>query len=286
MYISIFIPLFFLFSSLHARSHWDEEQVVDYVHYSELQRRSSWHLLSQVSFRGDENVLDVGCGDGRNTAWIARLVRQGNVTGIDPSKDMISWAQKQYHPFDFPNISFIQGDANHLPTGQFDVITSLFSLHIVKDRQSAMQGFFDHLTEGGYVFAVTPPAPNNAEFAEAVHETMHDSRWLDYFKHFQSPFRFEELHAYIKYFENAGFSVLHAKDVAAVDPFVNRDEAINWFRGTWPHIHYLPGELQREFIGEMIDRYIEKRSSACSQEGVIYFYWGHYEFIAQKKGIL
>lgn len=272
-------------SSLYAGSHWNEEQVVDYVHHSELQRRSSWHLLSQVAFKGNENVLDVGCGDGRNTAWIARLVRQGSVIGIDPSEAMISWAKKQYHPFDFPNVEFVEGDASHLPKGLYDVITSLFSLHIVNDKQSAVQGFYDHLSGGGFLYAVMPPVHTNLEFSEAVRETMENFRWHSYFKDFKSTFRFENLQAYIEYFENAGFTILHAKDVPAVDPFVNREEAINWFRGTWPHIHYLPSELHKEFLGDMVDLYIQKRPTACTNDGVIYFYWGHYEMIAQKNSL-
>jgi trans-aconitate 2-methyltransferase len=282
MYTWISSIFLLLFSSLCAGSHWDEEQVIQYVHHSELQRRSSWHLLSQIHFTGNENILDVGCGDGRNTACLAWLVRNGTVIGIDPSAAMIAWAKKQYHPFEFPNLSFMEGDAHRLPSELFDVITSFFSLHIVKDKQSAIQGFFDGLSSGGTVIAVIPPFSNNQEWADAVKETMHSVRWQQYFKDFQSSFRFENLQAYIAYFEAAGFSITHAKDIPSIDPFVNRDEAINWFQGTWPHVHYIPKELRTEFIADMIDRYIQKRPSACSDEGVISFYWGHYEIIAQK----
>ncbi|MDR3624103.1 MAG: methyltransferase domain-containing protein [Chlamydiales bacterium] len=277
-----FLILLVIFASSLFGSHWNEEQVVDYVHYSELQRRSSWHLLSQVKFRGNEKVLDVGCGDGRNSAWIAWLVREGSVVGIDPSNAMIAWAKKQYHPFEFPNLVFIDGDANRLPEGTFDIITTFFSLHVVKERQSAIQGFFDQLSDGGYVFAVIPPAANNPEFADAVRETMQDPCWQPYFKDFQSTFRFEDLESYINYFNRAGFSILYARDIPSVDPFSTRNEAINWFKGTWPHVHYIPKGLQEVFIGDMIDRYIQKRSEALSKEGVLYFYWGHYEIIAKK----
>lgn len=270
-------------TSLFAGSHWDEEQVVDYVHHSELQRRSSWHLLSQIKFNGDEKVLDVGCGDGRNTAWIAWLARKGTVIGIDPSDAMIAWAKKQYHPFEFPNLSFMDGDANRLPEGKFDVITSFFSLHVVKDKQSAIQGFFEKLVEGGQVIAVIPPLSNNPEFASAVCETMENPRWKPYFRDFQPTFRFEALDAYVRYFEKAGFCITYIKDIPSVDPFVNRKEAENWFMGTWPHIHYLPKDLRKAFINEMIDCYIQKRPAAYSEDGVLYFYWGHYEIIAQKS---
>jgi trans-aconitate 2-methyltransferase len=281
--IKRFLILSAIFStSLFAGSHWDEEQVVDYVHHSELQRRSSWHLLSQVTFDGDENVLDVGCGDGRNSAWIAWLVRQGNVIGIDPSVAMITWAKKQYHPFEFPNLVFTDGDANHLPEGIFDTITSFFSLHVVEDKQAAIRGFFDTLSEKGRVIAVIPPIAKNLEFAEAVRDTMQNPHWKGYFKDFQSTFRFENLDTYVNFFKNAGFSILQAQDVPSVDPFVNREEAINWFKGTWPHIHYLLKEFRTDFISEIIDRYIEKRPTACTEDGVLYFYWGHYEIVAQK----
>lgn len=279
--ISLFLAI--MTSSLNAGSHWNEEQVVDYVHHSELQRRSSWHLLSQVKYNGNEKVLDVGCGDGRNSACVACLVPNGTVIGIDPSEAMLDWAKKQYHVLEFPNLSFMEGDANRLPQGTFDMILSLFSLHIVKDRQSAIQGFFDQLSDNGCVIAVIPPNLDGSDFTEAVRETMQDTRWAPYFKDFQSTFQFENLRAYVSYFENAGFTILHAKDALSVDPFVNRNEAIKWFLGTWPHIHYLPKDLREEFIGEMIDRFIQKRPSAYSENGVISFHWGRYELIAQKE---
>ncbi len=273
---------FFIYFPLNAGTHWDEEQVSAYVHHSELQRRSSWQLLSQIQFSGNEHVLDVGCGDGRNTAWLAMLVRKGEVIGIDPTHAMIDWAKKQYHPQEFPNLLFFEGDANNIPDATFDVISSLFSLHMVSDKQAAIQNFHDHLSEGGRVIAVIPPISSNPEFGQAVVETMQAIRWKGYFNDFTSTFKQESLQNYIQYFQNSGFTILHAKYAPSVDPFVNKTEAIEWFKGTWPHMNYVPKELCNEFFGEIIDRYIEKRPDALSSEGVIYFYWGRYELIAQK----
>jgi trans-aconitate 2-methyltransferase len=279
--MKILIAVAFVFHC-YAGEHWDEEQVTAYVHHSELQRCASWHLLSRVQFQGNERVLDVGCGDGRNSAWLSWQLRQGSVIGIDPSKAMLSWAKKQYHPLDFPNLSFMDGDAYLLPKGLFDVITCFYSLHMVQDKQSAIQGFFHQLKPGGRVIVTLPASNTNQEWSEAIGETMGDIKWKSYFKDFKTPFRFEKLEAFIRYFEEAGFSIVHAKYVPSIDPFINRKEAILWFLGTFPHIHYLPKELQGEFFGDMIDRYIEKRPSAYSEDGVIYFYWGHDEIIAEK----
>lgn len=272
-------------SSLFANgSHWNEDQVMDYVHYSEYQRRMSGHLLSQLQLRGDEKILDVGCGDGRNTAWLSCLVRRGTVIGIDPSQAMIDWANKQYHPTEFPNLRFLEGDANHLPDEKFDLISALFCLHIVKDKVSALQGFYDRLIPDGRVIAVIPPPPHcNPAFLEALIETMVSPAWGDYFKDFQSTFRFAQLEDYVAYFRSAGFHLIRAEYCPAVDPFVNQDEFTCWFLGTWPHIHRVPRELRRAFVSDMVDLYVQKRPDAVSSDGVLYFYHGRYELIAQKE---
>ncbi len=264
-------------------SHWNEEQVALYVNASELQRRSSWQLLSQVKFSGNEQVLDVGCGDGRNSAWISRLVRDGTVVGIDPSEAMISWAKKQYHSQDFPNLRFGNGDANSFPGESFDVITAFFSLHIVKDLPGAAKEFYTHLNKGGEVIAVIPPKPSlNPPFDEAIKETISSERWSPYFAQFRPTFVFSDLEDYRRAFEEAGFTVTRAEFVPSVDPFVTKREFANWFTGTWPYMHYLPEEERIAFAEEIADRFAKKRPEALSPEGAYSFYWGRLELLAKK----
>ena len=50
-------------------------------------------LISELSLKGDERVLDLGCGDGTITARIAELVPNGEVVGIDSSTGMIDVAK-------------------------------------------------------------------------------------------------------------------------------------------------------------------------------------------------
>ena len=50
-------------------------------------------LISELSLKGNERVLDLGCGDGVNTALIAEALPNGEVVGIDASKGMIDTAK-------------------------------------------------------------------------------------------------------------------------------------------------------------------------------------------------
>jgi len=64
----------------------------DYANISALQRAMAEDAVASVQFAGNEQVLDVGCGDGHVTRMIAGMVPDGYVVGIDPSQGMLGEA--------------------------------------------------------------------------------------------------------------------------------------------------------------------------------------------------
>jgi len=75
-------------------------------------------------------VLDIGCGDGKVTAEISRLVLKRTIVGIDNSFSMIALASKRFPPKDCPNLSFQVMDAGSLLYHEcFDLIFSNAALH-------------------------------------------------------------------------------------------------------------------------------------------------------------
>ncbi len=73
-------------------------------------------LLQLLDIRDHEDVLDLGCGNGKLTAKIRALTR-GRVVGIDASEKMIDLARKykgiEFHVLRAENMSFYE---------EFDVI--------------------------------------------------------------------------------------------------------------------------------------------------------------------
>ncbi len=78
---------------------WDPNQ---YHISSEAQKKLALELLSKAGLRGNESVLDLGCGDGKITAKIANLVPEGWVIEIDSSPEMIKFAQEHYPAKEYP----------------------------------------------------------------------------------------------------------------------------------------------------------------------------------------
>jgi trans-aconitate 2-methyltransferase len=95
-------------------------------------------------------VLNIGCGDGKVTAIIARSVPDGSVVGIDNSEDVILFA-RNYVPQDrFPGLSFIRMDTRCLAFDEkFDFIFSNAALHWIRDQRDVLAGIKDCLLFGG-----------------------------------------------------------------------------------------------------------------------------------------
>ena len=67
-----------------------------YAANSAVQQSWARELIAKLKLRGDEHILDVGCGDGKVTAELAAAVPRGLVVGIDASAEMISFARKTF----------------------------------------------------------------------------------------------------------------------------------------------------------------------------------------------
>jgi ubiquinone/menaquinone biosynthesis C-methylase UbiE len=92
-------------------------------------------------FRGDESLLDSGCGDG----GVARLLRGrvGAVTAIDVEPDG-EWR-------DEPGLTFLAADAESLPfpEASFDLVHSKDSLHHMERPEQALAEYRRVLSPGG-----------------------------------------------------------------------------------------------------------------------------------------
>ncbi len=122
-----------------------------YSKEASLQKELAEKQLAQLKLNGDERVLDVGCGDGKITAEIAARVSKGSVLGVDPSSEMIAFAQNHFAPPKFANLKFQVADVRQLSTltpalsqrereksYQFDLVVSFNALHWVPEQAQAL----------------------------------------------------------------------------------------------------------------------------------------------------
>ena len=90
----------------------------DYAANSAVQQTWARELIARLNLRGDEHILDVGCGDGKVTAEIARAVPRGSVTGIDASAEMIAFARKTFRGAEISKSGIPSLDARKIKFGR------------------------------------------------------------------------------------------------------------------------------------------------------------------------
>ena len=109
-----------------------------------LKRRVCRALLDARAWRGDEAVLDVGCGRGLVAVAAARRVPRGRVTGVDiwqevdlggNSPEAIRANAEAAGVAD--RLSVDTGDARSLPypDASFDVVASMTAIHNIPDAE-------------------------------------------------------------------------------------------------------------------------------------------------------
>jgi trans-aconitate 2-methyltransferase len=79
---------------MEARNYaWDAK---DYAKNSQNQYQWAKELIPKIKLTGNETLLDIGCGDGKITAELAKCIPNGLAVGIDSSAQMIKLSQNTF----------------------------------------------------------------------------------------------------------------------------------------------------------------------------------------------
>jgi trans-aconitate 2-methyltransferase len=144
--------------------------------------------LAELTFAGDERLLDVGCGDGFVTRAIAARLPRGSVLGIDASPRMIEVANSRPDP-PGSSVRFEVGDVLTLPfVDAFDVVVSFNVLHWLVDQQAALSAIARAVRPGGRVIVQQVCAGPRPSLEQLAMDVCTRPRWRGAFAGFAAPF--------------------------------------------------------------------------------------------------
>lgn len=113
--------------------------------------------FSHLDLRGDEQVLDCGCGGGANIAVFLERLPEGVVTGLDYSTVSVEKARAVNRAaIEAGRCSVVQGNVQELPfeDAQFEIVTAFETIYFWKDLAHCFAEIHRVLKSGG-VFMIT-----------------------------------------------------------------------------------------------------------------------------------
>lgn len=230
----------------------------DYNKSSHAQQLWAQELIAKLGLRGNERVLDIGCGDGKVTAAITASVPQGAVTGIDSSPEMIRFAREHFPHSTHPNLTFVQMDAGHIVfQEEFDVVFSNAALHWISNHRTVIAGIARSLCPEGRLLVQMGGKGNADQVFRVLNVLLGNRRWSRYFEGFSFAYGFFGTAEYRQWLAEAGLEPVRVELIPKDMAYLTREDFAGWIRTTWlPWMARLPGGEQQVFIEAFIDEYL------------------------------
>jgi trans-aconitate 2-methyltransferase len=235
---------------------WD---AAEYARNSAAQQQWAFELIGKLGLQGGEAVMDLGSGDGKVTAEIARRVPHGRVVGVDSSEDMIGLACATFPPSACPNLSFHLADVRALDfEAEFDVVFSNATLHWVKDHGPVLKGIAASLRRGGRILLQMGGRGNGAEVFTVARQMIASAAWGRWFSGFDFPWGFYGPEEYSPWCAAAGLRPLRIQLLSRTMRQDGLEGLAGWIRTTWmPYTERVPESRREAFIHEAAERYLD-----------------------------
>jgi len=232
----------------------------DYASNSVVQQTWARELIAALKLRGDEKILDVGCGDGKVTAEMARALPNGSAVGVDASPQMIEFANKTFPASKNSNLEFHVMDARKIQfVRKFDLVFSNAALHWVDDHQAFLRGAASVLQPGGRLMISCGGKGNAHDVFLVLRPEMRSKRWREFFRKMEAPYFFHSPEEYKKWLPRFGFETRSIKLAPKDATYPGADGFATWLRTTWlPYVQRVPEDVREEFIAAVVERYVAK----------------------------
>ena len=242
----------------------------------------SWgqKVLQRVSARGDETVIDAGCGTARLSVELAQMLPRGRVLAVDLSQNMLAKARatisgdtvgpgaraaapKQPESVAGATaigrapIHLICADLAALPFGGIaDGVFSTAAFHWVRDHDAMFASILTALKPGAWLIAQCGGGPNLLRLRQRTDQVMNEPDFIEHFSGWNPPQNYQTDTETAARLQRIGFvdiaCWLHNQDTR----FADRDTYRQFLATVTCHTHIarIPDPALRErFLDRLVD---------------------------------
>jgi trans-aconitate 2-methyltransferase len=220
-----------------------------YDRLSTPMERLGREVMDRLEVRGDETVLDAGCGSGRLTELLRERLPEGRVIGVDASASMIDAARHRLGD----DVDLRVADLVGLDLGgdTVDVVFSTATFHWIADHDALFASLRGALRPGGRLVAQCGGAGNIASVHAAANQVADEPAFRPHFEGWTGPWNFATPEDTERRLAGAGFG---AARCWLADRPVQPDEPREYLRNInlGAHLERLPPDLHESYLDAVL----------------------------------
>ncbi len=218
-------------------------------------------VLDRLPLRGDETVIDAGCGTGRLTELLLERLPAGRVLAIDRSANMLARAEAHLRPRFGDRVRFLRADLQSLELdldldAAVDAVFSTATFHWLPDHPRLFAGLFRVLRPGGRLVAQCGGGPNIARLRERLRPLMRREPFAPSFAGWDGPWTFADAAETAERLRTAGFQDVATEVIPALTtlPDVARYREFVATVVLGAHLDRLPNDAMRSrFVDALVE---------------------------------
>jgi trans-aconitate 2-methyltransferase len=208
-------------------------------------------VLERLPLRGDETVLDAGCGSGRVTALLIERLPRGHVVAVDSAPSMVEHARATLDP---RRATVFRADLTEVELDEpVDAVFSNAVFHWIRDQDRLFERLFAALKPGGRLVAQCGGEGNLRALLSLVDEVSASEPFAEHLRGFSRTWDFPGAEETAERMRAAGFeaveTALEPSRLTPEDP-----EAYSRTVVLGVHLERLPEELHDGFVSQVLER--------------------------------
>jgi trans-aconitate 2-methyltransferase len=240
---------------------WD---AITYDRISDAQESWGQEIIEYRKWKGNEIVLDAGCGSGRTTKILSIKVPQGKVIAVDSDLSMINLVKENLSKFS--NIEFIKMDISEIELeDQVDVVFSNATLHWILNHKKVFERLWQILNFEGQLLIQCGGHRDLAKTLSILNKVSESKEFNNYFCNnkgediWKQTWYFAKKEDTEKILQEIGFRNIQIFLEDREAQFHNKEEYFLFIKTIVliPYLKYLPNDILKDKFAKSVIQEIE-----------------------------